>query len=396
MLGHTPLDNGMQVDEVQKSGKSKVPAVRHVSSVSEAVDVLDDTFNGLELEKKFAAGQTAFHHSLNKLAKATEKDIPVVDPSRALKVIPIPQESILRLSAEHLLRSGNLEAAKKICPSLSVEQIAPYEQLKSMIECLRARNVDPILDWIATEPVGLDHGVAFELTYNLRKLHYGNLIKGRLSEKALEYAREHFLPYMSERREDMHKLLGALAFLPSIDDPAYKALLGSTVLMKTEEQLAKAFCRSRGLPTEAHLLTLVRASAFALPCLAKADALTNSLSASQSLSQSNTPLNGSSTNLATSSSSASPGKLSFEIPLPKDFSFHSLFCCPVSKELSTPLNPPQLLPCGHVLSKEIITELAKGRSSYRGSASTDAIHPFKCPYCPEKVFASQVKTISFD
>lgn len=44
-------------------------------------------------------------------------------------------------------------------------------------------------------------------------------------------------------------------------------------------------------------------------------------------------------------------ELPYEISLPKELKFHSIFICPVTKESSTEENPPMLLSCGHVISK---------------------------------------------
>lgn len=49
-----------------------------------------------------------------------------------------------------------------------------------------------------------------------------------------------------------------------------------------------------------------------------------------------------------------------EIPLPSNRRYHSIFACPVSKEQSTPTNPPMLLPCGHVIARESLARLARG------------------------------------
>lgn len=44
-----------------------------------------------------------------------------------------------------------------------------------------------------------------------------------------------------------------------------------------------------------------------------------------------------------------------EFPIPidlgRDFQFHSVFVCPVTKEISTEDNPPMLLKCNHVISE---------------------------------------------
>jgi hypothetical protein len=44
-------------------------------------------------------------------------------------------------------------------------------------------------------------------------------------------------------------------------------------------------------------------------------------------------------------------ELPYEIHLPDQLKFHSIFICPVTKDISTPENPPMLLSCGHVVSK---------------------------------------------
>lgn len=49
---------------------------------------------------------------------------------------------------------------------------------------------------------------------------------------------------------------------------------------------------------------------------------------------------------------------------------HSTFACPVIQQVSTPTNPPMLLPCQHVLSQSAVNSLMKAGGR------------LKCPYCP--------------
>jgi hypothetical protein len=49
-----------------------------------------------------------------------------------------------------------------------------------------------------------------------------------------------------------------------------------------------------------------------------------------------------------------------EIPLLKNQIYHSIFACPVSREQTTAANPPMMLPCGHVISRESLIRLSKG------------------------------------
>lgn len=78
-------------------------------------------------------------------------------------------------------------------------------------------------------------------------------------------------------------------------------------------------------------------------------------------------------------------ELPVTLPLLDSQKYHSIFVCPVSKELGTEANPPMMMVCGHVLSKESLTRLSKGSPSSR----------FKCPYCPVDSTAAQAIRIYF-
>jgi hypothetical protein len=68
-------------------------------------------------------------------------------------------------------------------------------------------------------------------------------------------------------------------------------------------------------------------------------------------------------------------ELPYEIVLPNQLKFHSLFICPVTKEISTPENPPMLLNCGHTVSQNALEKMQKGSSSINSQQ-------IKCPTCP--------------
>ncbi|WUR04988.1 E3 ubiquitin-protein ligase RMD5 [Vairimorpha necatrix] len=62
-----------------------------------------------------------------------------------------------------------------------------------------------------------------------------------------------------------------------------------------------------------------------------------------------------------------------EIPIINTRQFHSLFVCPVIKEVCCDENNPVLLECNHVISSSAANILSKYGS----------MNVFKCPYCPE-------------
>jgi hypothetical protein len=51
--------------------------------------------------------------------------------------------------------------------------------------------------------------------------------------------------------------------------------------------------------------------------------------------------------------------LQIEIQLAPENRYHSIFACPVSKEQSTEQNPPMMMTCGHVITKESLQKLSK-------------------------------------
>jgi hypothetical protein len=51
--------------------------------------------------------------------------------------------------------------------------------------------------------------------------------------------------------------------------------------------------------------------------------------------------------------------IQIEIPLSSDNRYHSIFACLVSKEQSTEQNPPMMMTCGHVISKDSLQKLNK-------------------------------------
>jgi hypothetical protein len=69
-----------------------------------------------------------------------------------------------------------------------------------------------------------------------------------------------------------------------------------------------------------------------------------------------------------------------EIELGDDYVFHSIFCCPISRQMTNNENPPMMLTCGHVLSLDSIDKLGT---------------KFKCPYCPTEVLKNKCIKLNF-
>ena len=66
-------------------------------------------------------------------------------------------------------------------------------------------------------------------------------------------------------------------------------------------------------------------------------------------------------------------ELPIEVPVPVSLERHSTFVCPISKEITTEENPPMLLVCGHVISRDSMVHIKRHNER------------LKCPYCPAEM-----------
>lgn len=77
-------------------------------------------------------------------------------------------------------------------------------------------------------------------------------------------------------------------------------------------------------------------------------------------------------------------ELPVEVDLPPHFRCHNIFVCPVNKEPCSQDNRPQLLTCGHVVSKQALEKMARSDRQ-----------KFKCYTCPAQMLKEEVKEILF-
>ncbi|KAL7065616.1 hypothetical protein ACR3K2_39370 [Cryptosporidium serpentis] len=76
--------------------------------------------------------------------------------------------------------------------------------------------------------------------------------------------------------------------------------------------------------------------------------------------------------------------LPIELDLSKEFIFHSILICTISKEpMIYPINPPIMLNCGHVICFKCLQKI----STYKNK------NFFKCPICPSKMLLNNTKPI---
>ena len=135
----------------------------------------------------------------------------------------------------------------------------------------------------------------------------------------------------------------------------------------TTSEFIRCAAKFMGLPQWSHLTTLMEAGVGVVPKVKKLLQLKSQTSPNQSASQ--------------IAQWSDLGTLTLDFSETSQFIHHSVFSCPVSRDVASSENLPVLLLCGHVICKSSLKNLPK-----RGSR-------FKCPTCYCDMTADDVMEI---
>jgi len=287
----------------------------------------------------------------------------------------------------HLFREGQLDVASAflkeawdqsiISPDDTFNKIfepleSSFTELNGILAQIRDhRNLLPAIAWAEAHAEGLKAN-ASDLQFKLFKLQFIWLVKGPsvngLPDNehngptgALQYAQRSADRFKSQHERELGRLVTSVIYLANIEGSPYKALYEmDRAFDDVASAFAREFCCLLNLSADSPLYLAVTAGAIAFPRRLKHMQL----------------------NLTQRTEWTSPDEQPFETPLPPRMVFHPIFVCPVAKEQTTTENPPMILPCGHVVSKEALKKILKGSR-------------FKCPYCPNEGLFKDAKEIKF-
>lgn len=236
-----------------------------------------------------------------------------------------------------------------------------YQEIQQILEALKSRNLEPASKWISANQERLNESSS-DLELKLHKLHFVDLLQNKGTAEALKYARTHLSPLASRHMNEIQKLMCSILWAGKLDKSPYADLADPTHWEKFAKEVMRTFCNFTGQSIRDPLSVAVAAGIEGLPTLLK---LANVMAAKKQEWE-------------------AMKQLPVPVELGKEFQFHSIFVCPVSRDQGSEENPPMLLPCGHVLCKQSINKLSKGNS-----------RSFKCPYCPLDASVAQCKQLWF-
>ncbi|XP_059641612.1 protein RMD5 homolog [Cornus florida] len=346
---------------------SKIHSVHDTASQSDHKLILTELKGKLkEIAplSQLEGAQKELNIALSKFTKLLEKSFNP-DISKAYRN-DFDTHMVNQIIASHLYREGLFDLGdcfiNEARETKGAELKFPYLELYQILEAIRSRNLEPALNWAATNRDKLQQNGS-DLELKLHRLQFVEILQKSGRDEALKYARTSLAPFASIHMAEIQKLMACLLWAGKLESSPYSELLSPTHWDKLAEELTRQLCNLLGQAYESPLGVTIAAGAQGLPTLLKLmNVMIGKKQEWQSMKQ-----------------------LPVPVDLDREFQFHSIFVCPVSRDQASEDNPPMLLSCGHVLCKQSITKLSKNNNT----------RPFKCPYCPTEVEVAQCKQLYF-
>ncbi|XP_057482507.1 protein RMD5 homolog [Actinidia eriantha] len=368
------LSSSKSQEVIEQLGQEIEQALSKLQSVPDATSQPDHKLILTELKTKLneiaplsqlESTQKELNIALTKYPKQLEKSFNP-DISKAYRNVDFDSHTIDQIIANHFYLEGLFDLGDCFVNEAKAIEAAemriPFLEMNQILVAMKSRNPEPALKWAATNSDKLKHNGS-DLELKLHRLQFVEVLQNRGRDEALNYARTFLTPFASDHMAEIQKLMACLLWAGRLDTSPYSEFLSPTHWDKLAEELNRQFCNIMGQSHQSPLSVTIAAGVQGLPTLLK---LMNVMTGKQQEWQ-------------------SMKQLPVPVDLDREFQFHSVFVCPVSRDQSSEENPPMLLSCGHVLCKQSITKLSKNNST----------RPFKCPYCPSEVEVSKCRQLYF-
>ncbi|ODV88248.1 hypothetical protein CANARDRAFT_193887 [[Candida] arabinofermentans NRRL YB-2248] len=343
-----------QLKNLQKEIENSPTSIDDITS-----KIKKDNENILKHQKHLNKSVKNYSVKIDKMFDFNLSDVypyETIDIKNNLKSRKLLERSIIM----DLLRNGQFEIASKLeierNLKIPFELITKFKKLNEILLNLRENNeLNLAIDWASLNSSKLKK-TGSDLEFNLHKLQFIKLYNKNKDDpfEAYNYAKENFPNFGLTHLDIISKLLFSMIYSTTtetnttIDKNYINEMLLSNDSIYT--QLCQDYCSLIGLSSNSPIYNTLLASYISLPNFIKYT----------KIFKNSGKLNWTSLN-----------ELPFEINLPIFLQFHSILICPVSKEETTFENPPMVLPCYHIISKDSLIKLSKNNLS-----------SFKCPYCP--------------
>mmetsp|Transcript_2254 Transcript_2254/g.5059 ORF Transcript_2254/g.5059 Transcript_2254/m.5059 type:complete len:392 (+) Transcript_2254:89-1264(+) len=337
-------------------------------STEVAMQQLSKKLDEMGVMKEMNSQVKDLHSSVNKLSKALDRTFDSqLDICKALRDAPMDEATINQVIAEHFYREGRFEIGDVFAREAGIPHAdalkQPYIAMHEILSQIKSGQLDSALQWAVDNQAKLSSDGPSAFEFKLHSLNFIRILKHQGQQSALMYSKKHFQRFQKRHMRHIQRLMGCMLYYGKpLGECMYGDLLRPSAWEEVAQEFAKQACSLLGQAYESPLAVCVAAGAAALPALLKLAAVMER--SSQDL--------------------RACEQVPIDLELGPEFVFHSIFACPVSREQSSSLNPPMLLPCNHVLCEQSVLKIAKSRTRI-----------FKCPYCPMEARADNLRQLVF-
>ncbi|KAE9597940.1 hypothetical protein Lal_00029547 [Lupinus albus] len=285
------------------------------------------------------------------------------DISKAYRNFDIDTHTLNQIISKHFYREGLFDVGDHFVSVLGEPESAaimksPFLEMYQMLEAMKDRNLEPALNWAATNSDKLAQSKS-DIVLKLHSMQFLKILQNGSIVETIDYGRTYLSPFTSTHKDHIQMLMACLMWIGKLDQSPYKALLLPSNWERLAEELKRQFCNLLGESYNSPLSVTLAAGVQVLPTILK---FTNILVKKRQ----------------------SMNHLPVPIDLGCEFQFHPIFVCPVSKYPATEDNPPMFAACGDVFCKQSILMMTR-----------NGTRVFQCPYCPLDIDAAECRQLHF-
>ncbi|KAJ9159266.1 hypothetical protein P3X46_024783 [Hevea brasiliensis] len=358
------------IDQVSHEIEQTLANIKSVQGLMSPVDQksilteLKHKLNAISPLNQLEGSQKELNIDLSKYPKLLEKSFNS-DISKTYRNVDFDFHIVNQIIASHFYRQGQFDLGDCLINEAGEPEAtalrSQFLELHQILDAIKVKNLEPALKWASTNREKLQlNGSNLEI--KIHRLQFLEILKGGNRAAALNYARTFLSPLASLHMREIQKLVVCICWIGKLESNPHSELLDPTHWEKLSDELTRDFCNLLGHSCGSPLTLAMAAGIEGLPTLLK---LANVMAAKRQewLAMKQLPV---------------------PVELGREYQFHSIFVCPVSREQGSEDNPPMLMPCLHVLCKQSITKMSKGYS-----------RTFKCPYCPVEASVAQCRQLYF-